>query len=80
MNTRKPLPLYFRFSQQFICGCFKDIGGEEVAAANARLIATAPDLLWALNQAIAFLANPQAFDKDELGKQWMALKARAEQP
>jgi hypothetical protein len=48
----------------------------EERQANTRLIAAAPDLLWALNQAIAYLANPQAFDKDELGKDWWALKAK----
>jgi len=35
-------------STQIICGCFKDIGGVEVASANARLIAAAPELLEAL--------------------------------
>lgn len=51
---------------------------KKINPADARLIAAAPDLLWALNQAIAYLANPPAFDTDELGKDWWALKAKAE--
>ena len=60
----------------YICEVYSISRDEQLA--NARLIAAAPDLLWALNQAIAHLANPQAFDGDELGKDWMALKERIE--
>jgi hypothetical protein len=50
----------------------------KICKEDAQLISAAPDLLWALNQAIAYLANPQAFDTDKLGKDWMALKSRIE--
>ncbi len=37
---------------KIICGCFGDIGGEEVATANANLIAAAPELYAALESAL----------------------------
>lgn len=37
---------------KIICGCFGDIGGEDIAAANARLIAAAPELLEALKDVL----------------------------
>ena len=46
--------------------------------ANQQLINKAPELLEALDTAIAYLANPQAFDAMELRKTWLFLKARAE--
>jgi len=39
-------------SGKIICGCFHDIGGEDVAAANARLVAAAPALLKAAKKAM----------------------------
>jgi len=48
------------------------------AEANARLIACTPELLIVLNQAIAFLMNPQAFDKEGLEQDWRELKRKVE--
>jgi len=33
---------------QIVCGCFGDIGGPDIASANAKLIAAAPELAEAL--------------------------------
>jgi hypothetical protein len=49
----------------------------ELAALLVRRANLVPELLDALNKAIAYLANPQAFDEEELGRQWFALKAKA---
>ena len=46
--------------------------------ANAHLIACAPELLTVLNQAIAYLVNPNAFDKEVLEEDWRALKQKAD--
>lgn len=47
--------------------------------ANARYIVKSVNhyerLVEALNKALAYLANPQAFDADALGRDWFALKA-----
>ena len=53
-------------------------GVSEESKANVHLIAAAPELLQALNKAIAYLVNPQAFDSVELGKDWLRLKTKAE--
>lgn len=44
----------------------------------ARAVSCHQELLEALDKSIAYLANPQAFDKEELGKAFWALKEKAE--
>jgi hypothetical protein len=50
----QPFAIGEHMKPNLIAGCFGDVrGGEEVAMANARLIAAAPDLLEALKEALA---------------------------
>lgn len=49
----------------------------EVMDGNARLMENAPQLLLALNQAIAYIVSPESFDKEVLEQNWRELKARA---
>jgi len=51
-NYSQPFNVYQSGVPNLIAGCFGDVrGGPEVAEANARLIAAAPDLLAALKEA-----------------------------
>jgi len=69
---------------QIVCGCFGDIGGDEVAKANAHLMAAAPDLLAALETCAALVRERaeytgETFSKEALAKALTALaKARGE--
>ncbi len=57
---------------KLICGCFGDIGGPDVAAANARLIAAAPDLLAALDKAIHMVHAKGGMDQAVIGEMYAA--------
>lgn len=48
---------------KIVCGCFKDIGGEQIAAANAQLISCAPELLAAL---ILLVSEPLRYNGNRI--------------
>lgn len=68
-NYSQPFSIAQAGKANLIAGAFGDVqGGEEVAAANARLIAAAPELLAALEGLLAQLDGPVMVHGDGRGR------------